>query len=106
MAEKKIIVTDCEADESLKSLATGKLVPAVEFSKSYRDSLIGSDTIFCDSSSKTVNDVEIRLLRAIIEHPIQPFFVEFYLPANLKFIPSQKRGEQDNNSAENKKGLA
>jgi len=72
MEEKNIIVTDCEADESLKSLAKGKLVQAVEFSKSCRDSLTGSNTISCDRTSKTADDVEIRLLRTIIEHPLQP----------------------------------
>lgn len=72
MEEKNIIVTDCEADESLKSLATGKLVQAVEFSQSCRGNLTGNNTISCNSSSKTADGVEIKLLRAIIEHPMQP----------------------------------
>ena len=72
MEEKNIIVTDCEADESLKSLATGKLVQAAEFSKSHRDSLTGSNTISCDSSSKTADGVEIKLLRVIVENPMRP----------------------------------
>ncbi len=72
MVEEKIIVTDCEADESLKSLAKGELVKAVEFSQSCRGSLTGSDIVFCDRTSKTADDVEIRLLRTIIEHPMQP----------------------------------
>ena len=72
MEEKNIIVTDCEADESLKSLATGKLVQAVEFSQSCRGSLTGNNTISCNSSYKTADGVEIRLLRVIIEHPMQP----------------------------------
>ena len=72
MEEKNIIVTDHEADESLKSLATGKLVQAVEFSQSCRGSLTGNNTISCNSSSKTADGVEIKLLRVIIEHPMQP----------------------------------
>lgn len=72
MTKNKIIVTDREADESLKSLNTGKLVPAEEFSNSCRDRITCSKTTSCDSSFQAADAAEIKVLRIIVEHPMKP----------------------------------
>lgn len=67
-------VSDEEADESLKNLAGLKVVPAPEF---LHWSRIPSITINCLPQSEAVSSdgltsVAIKLLRVIVEHPMQP----------------------------------
>ena len=66
-------VTDEEADESLKNLANLKVVPAPEFSHWSR---IPSITINCLPQPEAANgdsltSATIKLLRVIVEHPMQ-----------------------------------
>ena len=72
MTKQNRIVTDREADESIKSVVLGSVVPATEFFKSYGIGQINDNAGSCNSSSSTPEDVEIRLLRTIAEHPMQP----------------------------------
>lgn len=72
MTKQNKIVTDTEADESLKSLSTGLVVPACEFFKSYGIGQINVNPASCNRASNAHDDVEIRLLRTIVEHPMQP----------------------------------
>ncbi len=72
MTKQNIIITDGEADESLKSLSTGPVVPATEFFNSYGIGQINDNAASCNRASSTPEDVEIRLMRTIVEHPMQP----------------------------------
>jgi hypothetical protein len=72
MIKQNIIVTDKEADESLKSLSTGLVIPACEFFKSYGIGQINDNAASCNRASNAPEDVEIKLLRTIAEHPMQP----------------------------------
>ena len=68
MDHKSKIITDKEADESVKSLISGKVLPATEFLDSYSTGHTKTN-LANDGSYSTA---ELKLLKAIVENPMQP----------------------------------
>ena len=68
MNYKSKIITDSEADESIKSLISGKVLPATEFLGLYSTGRTKADLANDGSYSTT----ELKLLKAIVENPMQP----------------------------------
>lgn len=71
MTDQNIIVTDREADESIKSLSTGSVVPAYEFFESDHIGQINDNIVSRKSTSNPVDNTLIKLLRAIVENPMR-----------------------------------
>ena len=72
MDHKSKIITDSEADESIKSLRSGKVLPATEFLGSYSTGRTKADLANKDSYSSQATAAELRLLKAIVENPMHP----------------------------------
>ena len=72
MTDKNKVITDEQADESIKSLSAGQIVPAIEFFKAREAGEINGNTVFHKSGSKPVDGTEISILRVIVEHPMLP----------------------------------
>ena len=72
MNNKSVIITDSEADESIKSLRSGKVLPATEFLGSYSTGRTKVDLANNDSHSSQITAAELRLLKAIVENPMHP----------------------------------
>ena len=72
MDRKNKIITDKEADESLKSLGGGKILSATEFLGSYSTSRTNADLENKDSHSNHITAAEMKLLKAIVENPMHP----------------------------------
>jgi len=64
------VVTDSEADKSLESLRTGLVVPATGIRPLLRSG--PSMVTIADSGQATRTRAELRLLRAVVEHPLRP----------------------------------
>lgn len=71
MTDKNKVITDEQADESIESLSAGQIVPAIEFFKAREAGEINSNAVFHKSGPKPIDDTEIKLLRVIVEHPMQ-----------------------------------
>ncbi len=72
MDHKSKIITDSEADESIKSLRSGKMLPATEFLGSYSTGRTKADLANNDSYSSQITAAELRLLNAIVGNPMHP----------------------------------
>ena len=72
MTNENLFITDIEADESIKSLSTGLVVPAYEFFKSCGIGQISDNIVSRKSKSNPVDSTLIKLLRAIVENPMRP----------------------------------
>ncbi len=72
MDNKSVIITDSEADESIKSLRSGKVLPSLEFFGSYSTGSTKADLANNDSYSSQITAAELRLLKAIVENPMRP----------------------------------
>jgi len=71
MENKDKVVTDSEADVSIESLNTGNMVPAQEFSSGYEIHKGKTSIRKNDSNSNKLTSTELKLLRAIVEHPMR-----------------------------------
>jgi len=72
MEHKNKIITDSEADESIKSLKSGKVLPATEFLGLYSTGHTKADLANNDRHSSRITAAGLRLLKAIIEKPMLP----------------------------------
>lgn len=72
MDHKNKIITDREANGSVKSLGGGKMLPATEFLGSYSTGRTKVDLANNDSDSSQITAAELRLLKAIVENPMHP----------------------------------
>ena len=71
MAKKIYIVTDHEADESIRKLKTGAVVPAQEF---FVRSTVGqpdSATVHAEPADDQLSSVELRFITAVVDHPMR-----------------------------------
>ena len=72
MANKTHIVTDYEADESIRTLKAGKTVPAEGFSNwSQTDRATPVETPVNNSDGQ-LNEVELKFLEAVVKNPMCP----------------------------------
>jgi DNA-binding MarR family transcriptional regulator len=71
MENKHRIVTDIEADASIESLKTGDVVPAREFFGGYDIDKAKTCPAENGSNSNQLAPAELKLLRAIVEHPMR-----------------------------------
>ena len=72
MDHKNKIITDKEADESVKSLGCGKMLPVAEFPGLYGAGRTNDDLANNDSHSDQITAAEMRLLKAIVKNPMHP----------------------------------
>lgn len=70
MTDKLMIVSDNEADRSVESLVTGRLVPATGFELSHETSRT-TGAMVEDRAKTAASAAELRLLRAIVDHPLR-----------------------------------
>jgi len=70
MIDETRTVSDNEADKSLQSLITGPTVPATGFRPLLRRG--PSMATIADSGQATTSAAELRLLKAIVDHPLKP----------------------------------
>lgn len=71
MTNEFVFVSDEEADQSLQSLVTGPVVPAGGWEQSQgTKQAVKAETV--KSGQAQLTEAELRLLRAINEHPLQP----------------------------------
>lgn len=70
MENKHRVVTDREADASIESLKTGGVVPAREFFGGYDIDKAKTGPTENGSNSNQLAPAELKLLRAIVEHPM------------------------------------
>jgi hypothetical protein len=72
MDHKNKIITDKEANGSIKSLGGGKMLPATEFLGSYSTDCTKADLVNNNRHSSQITAAELRLLKAIVENPMHP----------------------------------
>jgi hypothetical protein len=71
MTDKLMIVSDDEADRSLEALVTGRLVPATGFGQAQETGQT-TKARTGDPNKAATSAAELRLLRAIVDHPLRP----------------------------------
>ena len=71
MTDESMLVSDEEADRSLASLVTRPVVPAAEWQQ-WPQTGRATKAAITPSGAADLSEAELRLLRAIVEHPLEP----------------------------------
>jgi hypothetical protein len=70
MVMEKVVISNAQADATVASLVTGKVIKAPDYDHLCQAFLIGNSIASCHPAGQKLTDSEIKLLQAVVKSPM------------------------------------